>query len=171
MTEQQLRSFIDLLRRLSPNPLDLCAQRSDDPPLGDILGMAADELEKTLPAADNETLELIRSVYNARCSMMPKCTQLTAKRLSNLRARIKEDKARTPVSWWIGYFVRAQSSDFLSGRKTDFKASFDWLINKSNMVKVLEGNYDNRQAPTRGAREQDSFLDSVTAESDRRGAR
>lgn len=160
MTEQELRSFIEQLRS--------SASLFGDATLGEQLRAAADLLEKTLPDADASFLREIADAYNQRCSTMPACTQLTDKRKSAIRARIKEDKARRDIGWWQSYFDYAAASDFLSGRKTDFKAGFDWLINKSNMVKVLEGNYQNRAAPTRGAKEQDSFLDSVSAEHARR---
>ena len=37
----------------------------------------------------------------------------------------------------------AEESDFLSGRKTNWRADFNWLMNETNMVKVIEGNYKN----------------------------
>lgn len=170
MTEQQLRSFIADLRRRSTEAV--ADQRPDDLPTGDLLAMAADELEKTLPPPDLELLEQIRDAYNGRCTTMPTCTALTPKRISNLRARLKEDKARRCAEWWRQYFEHAASSNFLSGRQSHWKAGFDWLINRSNMIKVLEGNYHNRPVPIRGQAEQDAFLDSVSSESRRRaGAR
>ena len=42
-------------------------------------------------------------------------------------------------------FEKAEASDFLKGANREWKANFDWLINETNMVKVLEGNYDNRK--------------------------
>ena len=39
---------------------------------------------------------------------------------------------------------RVIASDFLSGRKTDFCASFDWIFKKANFIKIIEGNYDNK---------------------------
>jgi predicted phage replisome organizer len=43
-------------------------------------------------------------------------------------------------------FRKAQASDFLKGltSKSDWVASFDWLVEESNFVKVLDGNYDNK---------------------------
>lgn len=51
-------------------------------------------------------------------------------------------------------------SDFLMGKKKDFKATFDWFIKPNNFPKVLEGNYLNTPVtvyqkdsePYRGAR-------------------
>jgi hypothetical protein len=43
----------------------------------------------------------------------------------------------------------AQASDFLSGRNGKWTGcNFDWLINENNMVKVLEGNYENKKQKT-----------------------
>ena len=43
-------------------------------------------------------------------------------------------------------FEKAEASSFLKGANgRDWSANFDWLIKDSNMVKVLEGNYDDKQ--------------------------
>jgi hypothetical protein len=44
-------------------------------------------------------------------------------------------------AFWSSLFKYCRDSDFLMGRKNSFTLSFDWLINKSNLVKVIEGNY------------------------------
>lgn len=38
---------------------------------------------------------------------------------------------------------KVRDSDFLSGKKGAWRATFDWLFITGNMTKVLEGNYDN----------------------------
>ena len=44
-------------------------------------------------------------------------------------------------------FKKAEASKFLTGRNGKaWRANFDWLINASNFVKVLDGNYDDRTA-------------------------
>jgi len=49
-----------------------------------------------------------------------------------------------PRSTVYGAFERAGKSDFLTGKKTDFVANFDFLIKKANFIKLIEGNYDNK---------------------------
>jgi hypothetical protein len=66
-----------------------------------------------------------------------------ATREKRLRARWREDKRRQSLSWWRSYFERVKSSSFLTGKKTDWSADFDWLIRPTNMAKVLEGKYDD----------------------------
>jgi hypothetical protein len=40
----------------------------------------------------------------------------------------------------------AGESDFLNGANNrNFTASFDWIFNASNFLKILEGNYQNKQ--------------------------
>ena len=46
---------------------------------------------------------------------------------------------------WEEVCNRIEASDFLTGRKDGkWSASFDWIIKPENWVKVMEGNYDNR---------------------------
>lgn len=40
-------------------------------------------------------------------------------------------------------------SDFLMGRKTDFKVTIDFILKKENFIKIMEGNYLNHKAPRR----------------------
>ena len=42
-------------------------------------------------------------------------------------------------------FELAEESDFLSGRNGTWNASFDWLMNDTNLAKVLDGNYKNNR--------------------------
>lgn len=60
-------------------------------------------------------------------------------------------------------FSKAEASPFLRGDKTDFKASFNWLIKADNMEKVLAGTYDEQEKklkPT-GAEEMDDFYSMI----------
>ena len=86
--------------------------------------------------------QTVVDAYNRICHSLPKCTILSSKRKMALHARF-ESKFR-PADF-IEVFKKAEASDFLSGRNTKWKANFDWLINENNMLKVQEGNYDNRK--------------------------
>lgn len=48
---------------------------------------------------------------------------------------------------WVLFYQRIEKSDFLTGRRTDFKASFDWVNNPANFHKIGEGNFDNIRKP------------------------
>lgn len=52
---------------------------------------------------------------------------------------------------WKGAIERAAASNFLTGKATGTTpASFDWLNNRSNFTKLMEGNYDNRDNNSSG---------------------
>jgi len=67
---------------------------------------------------------------------------------------------------------KAVESDFCNGTETKWKCSFDWIFNKSNFLKIIEGNYDNRSNQTqyrtsgqgsKGDRSPASLADAVLA--------
>ena len=39
---------------------------------------------------------------------------------------------------------KVKNSDFLLGRVKNFKADFEWLLNKDNFIKILNGRYDGK---------------------------
>jgi hypothetical protein len=58
-------------------------------------------------------------------------------------------------------FLLAERSDFLKGTNGKWNATFDWLMNENNFVKVLEGNYENKIANTPKATGYDSFMSGL----------
>ena len=82
--------------------------------------------------------------YNAICTNLPRVVRLTDKR--RRAVRLIYDKGYTPEQL-DEVFRKAQSSSFCTGQNDrHWKADFDWLLNESNLVKVLEGKYDNPAA-------------------------
>lgn len=82
--------------------------------------------------------------YNAICTSLPKVVRLTDKR--RRAVRLIYDKGYTPEQL-DEVFRKAQASSFCTGQNDrHWKADFDWLLNESNLVKVLEGKYDNPAA-------------------------
>jgi hypothetical protein len=76
--------------------------------------------------------------------ILPKVQKLSESRKKHLRARLQETsfdfKKAIPM---------ILESDFLLGKATDWKITFDWFIeNDSNYIKVLEGNYKNKNQKT-----------------------
>ena len=92
----------------------------------------------------------IISRFNEICTDLPKVKKLSDSRKRKIKSFLNEFSENELIS----IFEKAQASDFLSGRKTDWQANFDWLINKNNAVKVLEGAYDNKAAPKANASDQ-----------------
>lgn len=98
-------------------------------------------------------MQKIVETYNAKLgSTLGVCRQLNAQRKGNLRQRWKDiaeivesDKPQDVLQGFSDYYAKVSRSDFLMGRKKDctFKASFDWIHNSSNFLKIFEGNYEN----------------------------
>ena len=51
------------------------------------------------------------------------------------------------LDWFRRYFAYASESDFLSGRSGKFNGcDLAWLVNEDNFAKVIQGNYENKEA-------------------------
>lgn len=78
--------------------------------------------------------------FNMIVTNLPKVTKMTDARRRTIKSRLKEyDQGKIEE-----VFRMANESNFLCGMVTDFKASFDWIMKPGNFVKILEGNYANR---------------------------
>lgn len=90
--------------------------------------------------------EQIISAYHEILPEMPQVKVLTEKRKSSLKARWREDEKRQDLEFWNRFFNYVRTSDFLMGKTpSGWQADFEWLVNSSNFVKVIEGKYDNRK--------------------------
>jgi hypothetical protein len=50
-------------------------------------------------------------------------------------------------------FNKVQESDYLNGRTGNaWQATFDWVLKAENWVKVIDGNYDNKEQASAGRR-------------------
>ena len=100
--------------------------------------------------------KIITELYNSavRGTHLPAAKGLTAMRRRMIAQRWQEDKERRTIEWWTNYFKRIAASDFLAGRTPptpgheNWRPNLDWFIKPGNMIKVLEGSYDNRGART-----------------------
>jgi DNA-binding Lrp family transcriptional regulator len=69
---------------------------------------------------------------------LPKVAKLTDKRKSHLRERL----ADFGLAGWIGALRSIPSSWLLTGQgDRGWKPDFDWLVNPTNLAKVIEGKY------------------------------
>ena len=91
-------------------------------------------------SSKNECEKIVK-LFNSICKSFSKVQKLSDKRIKTLRTRLKTYS----VDDFETVFRKAEESDFLSGRNGSWNGcGFDWLINETNMIKVLEGNYDNK---------------------------
>lgn len=92
------------------------------------------------PTAEDRSKDLIEQ-YHTVCKSLPKVRTVTDSRKSHCRALLATFSAEEIAEG----FRKAEASEFLrTGNGTWNGANFDWLINKNNFAKVLEGNYDNK---------------------------
>lgn len=103
------------------------------------------------PKAERLVYNLIMDDYNKTCADLPKIRAISDARKRSVRALLNELEnlkffpGFTPYEKLHQIFTMAQESDFLSGRNKKWDGcSFDWLMNKANALKVLEGNYKNK---------------------------
>jgi hypothetical protein len=68
-----------------------------------------------------------------------------------LRKSWRADPVRQDVKWWRNvYFKKVRESDFLTGQKTSFVASFPWLVKPQTVQKVMNGMYVSNGKRTKG---------------------
>ena len=79
---------------------------------------------------------------------LPSVSKVTQKRKSAINGCIAEMKGTgndfSILQTWTDLFVYAKGLDFLMGRKTDWSMSFDFITTKSKLIKLVEGEYDNK---------------------------
>ena len=126
----------------------------------DIVETPEPEVQTTEPS-ERLSYDKIMNSYNSICADLPVIRAMSDKRKRSVKALLNElDKLKilpgiTPYERLEVLFKAAQASDFLSGRSGKWNGcSFDWLMNKTNALKVLEGNYTNKGGVTGGRNNQ-----------------
>lgn len=107
----------------------------------------------TLPTKGKQTFEnkheettkinyqQIVDMYNEICVSFSKVQKVSEERKKAIKARLKtysiEDIKKA--------FMMAEQSDFLKGKNSrNWAATFDWMMKDTNLAKILEGNYIDR---------------------------
>ena len=101
--------------------------------------------------APSVPLQKIVDTYNAKLgSQLGMCRQLNAQRKGNLRQRwadisriVESSDPKEVLEGFAAFYDKIGRSNFLMGRAADFKATFDWIHNSTNFLKIYEGNYEN----------------------------
>lgn len=88
--------------------------------------------------------QTIIDLYHETCVSFPHLRKPSSNRIDKINARLRTyslDDFRL-------LFEKAEASDFMKGKNDrGWSATFDWMMNENNMLKVLEGNYDNKSSP------------------------
>lgn len=101
--------------------------------------------------APSVPLQKIVDTYNAKLgSTLGVCRQLNKQRQGNLRQRwadisriVESSEPKEVLEGFAAFYDKIGRSNFLMGRAADFKATFDWIHNSTNFLKIYEGNYEN----------------------------
>ena len=100
------------------------------------------ETQKKEPSFSKEKIEGVLKFYNANRNNLPEVKKLTKKRETAIRQRLKEysaDDMRDVI-------LKTKNSNFLQGENDrNWNATFDWLMESRNFIKVLEDNYINKK--------------------------
>ena len=83
----------------------------------------------------------VQDLFNSVAVNFPNVLKLNKSRIAAIKKLSISDLPTLDA--WEAYFVKANSSAFLAGA-SGWVANFDWLLKPANVVKVAEGNYDNR---------------------------
>lgn len=88
--------------------------------------------------------EFVVKLYHNRCPDFPKVLKITDRRKTRIRLWFEDIGSSYERVQEI--FDRCSSSKFLKGDNNRcWKADFDWITNKANWVKILEGKYDEKE--------------------------
>ncbi len=108
--------------------------------------------KKSAAAVGQEKINLgeIISLWNTKLAPLgfSRVLKQTLPREKALEVLLNSSPDRNKFRWWQEVFDRISSSEFL--RKSIQERNWftlDWLLNEHNLVKVLEGRYDNRAKP------------------------
>ena len=89
-----------------------------------------------------DRVEEFKLLFNAICVSLPEVRLLTKARVAHIKTLLTTlEKAGLTT---IDYLKKVESSDFLTGRSGQWRATFDWIIQPSNAVKIIEGNYSGK---------------------------
>ena len=100
-------------------------------------------------SADSCPHQQIIDLFHEMLPAARRVREWTPARQQALRARWREKPERQNLNWWRKFFGYVSASDFLCGRtkpapgRKPFDLSLDWLCKSENLVKIVEGAYEN----------------------------
>ncbi len=97
------------------------------------------------PVAEPEFgVSALMNLWNSKAHQnLPKVQILNKSRETHAKARLL---AFPDPAFWTNIIQKINDSQFLTGQSTSWKCDFDWILNPSNLTKILEGNYDNSRS-------------------------
>lgn len=114
----------------SPSPIKIkssCNQQADDAKPG--------------KKKDETPYEQIKNLYAEHMPGFPQPQALSPKRKAHIRAIWESQKCAHDIAFFGRFFGYVNRSDFIRG----MGVGIDWIINPANYLKIIEGNYENKQ--------------------------
>lgn len=103
------------------------------------------------PKRENLRYSIIKADFNGICKDLPEVKAMSDARKRAVRTLLNELESLgilpnlSPYDKLRELFRMVQESDFLTGRSGKWgKCCFDWIMNKKNALKILEGNYTDK---------------------------
>lgn len=94
----------------------------------------------------NIPYQQIVDAFNFKLTRLPNVIQLTEKRKSSIKQIWNMNQNYKNLEFFENFFDYANKCNFLFGEnKSKWTASFDWIFNKNNFVKIIEGNYESKE--------------------------
>ena len=91
-----------------------------------------------------ETAEAVVNLYHECCPSLPKVSKLNPMRIKLANARLKD----YTMDELKAIFIKAENSTFLKeGQGTWNGANFDWILNQTNISKIEDGYYTDKEEP------------------------
>lgn len=112
----------------------------------------------------SDPIQAAFEIYNEAAKRVgwPVCQVRTEPRVKAMRARLADIGG---LDGWREAVDKASVAPHLIGRNNrGWRASFDWLTNKANFAKVIEGNYDQQTSRHNGSQ---ATVDAFAAEAAR----
>ena len=89
----------------------------------------------------------IKKLFNSICISQSKILKINPEREKHIRARWSWLDS---IEKWESYFKKIEASTFLRDSSNKNWMDFDWVINETNMTKILEGKYDDKEVSNGG---------------------
>ena len=96
---------------------------------------------------ENIPYQKIVNLFHELCPSYSKIRTISGERKKHTGARYRQ--YGNDISIFTELFRKAEDSDFLKGKNDrNWKADFDWMMNETNMAKILEDKYTNKDTRT-----------------------
>ncbi|MFW5804151.1 MAG: hypothetical protein ACOCWG_02850 [bacterium] len=122
------------------------------------------KVKSTVPTKNCPHQKII-DIYHQTLPELPRVKSWNPTKRNHLTARWREDKDRQSLDWWYNFFVNnIRNSNFLMGKKSEWRANLDWIVKRENFSKILNGQYIDRTFKSENERNIDSAIKTLDME-------